>query len=143
MQLPKNREYKLKFYLNAKHYIIIGSEQGEIHPHTWEIQLHFGLPKSLFIEFTTIEKKIDSYFQKYQNRILNEVEPFDSIIPTLENMTDYFTEKCAEIIESVGGFLYSVETAETPTRSYCVTLDKPNNDYEIETIVDGIVKQHG
>ena len=33
------REYRLKFYLNAKHYIIINGHKGETHPHTWEFTL--------------------------------------------------------------------------------------------------------
>lgn len=38
------REYRLKFYLNAKHYIIINGHKGETHPHTWEFTLSIRYP---------------------------------------------------------------------------------------------------
>ena len=145
MKLSANREYKLKFYLNAEHYVVLNDRRGELHPHTWEIQLYFGMPRTLFREFTDIEKNIELYLKKYQNKILNEVSPFDTIVPTLENMTDCFAEECADIIEQLGGILYSIETAETPTRTYCVTLsdhDSCNNVKTIDSIVDRIVKNH-
>lgn len=145
MKLPANREYKLKFYLNAEHYVILSDNKGELHPHTWEIQLHFGMPRTVFREFTDIEKNIEQYLNKYQNKVLNEISPFDRIVPTLENMTDCFAEDCFNIIEKLGGVLYSIETAETPTRTYCVTLNDYNTDNKkesVESIVERIVKTH-
>lgn len=43
-----------------------------------------------FVQFDAYEKAIDEYFNQYQNHLINEIEPFDHIIPTLENMSDYF-----------------------------------------------------
>lgn len=142
MKLSANREYKLKFYLNAEHYVVLNDKRGEVHPHTWEIQLHFGMPRMLFREFTEIENNINEYFKKYQNKVLNEVSPFDAIVPTLENMSDCFAEECANIIEQLGGVLYSLETAETPTRIYCVTLSDQSNREKIESTVDRIISNH-
>lgn len=116
------REYKLKFYLNAKHYILHEDVVGEIHPHTWEISLHFSIPNSKFVEFSTIEKDVNAYLSKYQNLVINEVEPFDSIIPTLENMTDYFLIDFSKIIEKYQGILFTTEISETPTRTYIARM---------------------
>lgn len=145
MKLSLNvKEYKLKFYLNAKHYIILNDKRGETHPHTWEIQLHFALPRTVFVEFSTIEKAVNQYLKKYQNQVLNEVAPFDTIIPTLENMTDSFAESFSSIIDELGGTLYSVETAETPTRTYVVSLNRKQTDEmpTVNQIVDRIVADH-
>lgn len=145
MKLSDMREYKLKFYLNAEHYVILNDKRGELHPHTWEISLHFGMPRAIFLEFTDIEKNIELYLGQYQNKVLNNTKPFDHIVPTLENMTDCFAEDCANIIEQLGGILYSIETAETPTRTYCVTLYHANAKQDSETIdaiVERIVNSH-
>ena len=118
------REYRLKFYLNARHYIIIGGEKGEVHPHTWEYALNIKFGQDEFVQFSTFEKGIEKYLEKYQNRIVNEVEPFDSILPTLENMADYLAKDMHAIIESVGGILTRVEVSETPTRTYILNLEE-------------------
>jgi 6-pyruvoyltetrahydropterin/6-carboxytetrahydropterin synthase len=143
------REYKLKFYLNAKHYILIDGQKGETHPHTWEIQIYFGLQRNLFIEFGNVEKAINDMLAPYQNRILNDIEPFDLIIPTLENMTDVFAKMFEELLEGMGGKLFSVETAETPTRTYLVRVNNPdrndavteNDRREEDSIADEIVER--
>ena len=116
------REYKIKFYLNARHYIFTDGRPGEIHPHTWEFVLNIKIGRADFTEFKVFEKGINDYLERYQNCIMNEAEPFDAIIPTLENMTDYFADKFFDIIHNIGGQLVKIEASETPTRSYILNL---------------------
>ena len=71
------REYKFKFYLNANHYIIINGKEGETHPHTWEFMVDILMKDEKFIQFDAYEKAIDEYFNQYQNRIINQIPPFD------------------------------------------------------------------
>lgn len=118
------REYRLKFYLNARHYIIINGNKGEVHPHTWEFALNIRFGRNSFVEFNTFEKGIASYLADFQNKVMNEIEPFDTILPTLENMTDYFAEEFYQIIYRIGGILVSIEASETPTRSYILRLSE-------------------
>lgn len=114
------RYYELKFYLNASHYIIINGEKGEEHPHTWEFTLDFSLPREPFVEFGTVEKKIQKYLKPYQNQVLNEKKPFDAILPTVENITDFFAGEFAGILAGFSGRLNRVKASETPTRTYVV-----------------------
>ena len=122
MAVNMYREYRLKFYLNMRHYIIINEVKGETHPHTWEFALDIKFSRNLFVEFNIFEHGISQFLEQYQNKILNEAEPFDSMMPTLENVTDYFAEEFFKIIYSKGGMLTSVEASETPTRSYIVDI---------------------
>ena len=115
MAVKLYREYKIKFYLNMRHYIIINDNKGETHPHTWEFALDIRFGRSSFVEFNIFEKGINDFLEKYQNKVLNEEEPFDAILPTLENVTDYFSEEFYRIIHNIGGMLTSVEASETPT----------------------------
>ena len=55
MAVKLYREYRIKFYLNMRHYIIIDGKKGEIHPHTWEFALDIKFGRSSFVEFNIFE----------------------------------------------------------------------------------------
>jgi 6-pyruvoyltetrahydropterin/6-carboxytetrahydropterin synthase len=129
MSIRIEREYQLKFYLNARRYMINNGVRGDVHPHTWELCLRIRVGRGSFIAFHTFEEAVGGYLSKYQNRLLNEVEPFDEILPTLENITICFAKDLHEIIAELGGRLIRVETSKTPTRSYILDLE----DMEDET----------
>ena len=117
-------EYRFKFYLNASHAIIINGRLGQAHPHTWEYVLNILLPRNEFVEFRVFEKIIEDFFSKYQNQTMNYVEPFDIIVPTLENMAEYFGEQLHRLIAEKGGHLVQIECSETPTRSYIIAYEE-------------------
>ncbi len=131
MEAKVYREYRLKFYLNARHYIIIGKQRGETHPHTWEFALTILINQKEFVQFNIFEQKINEFLSQYQDRILNEVEPFNSVLPTLENMVDHFTRQMYPMIQSVGGQLVYVEGSEGPSRSYILDLRREDDTLEI------------
>ena len=137
MRVMISREYKFKFYLNINHFIIIGGKEGQPHPHTWEFTVHIKKLTTKFLQFNVFEKAIEEYLVPYQNKLLNSVEPFDRIVPTLEHVSDYFGEQFQKIIQDIGGELLWMESSETPTRSYVI-------DYqEDEGVCDGLmVKRH-
>lgn len=116
------RTYRLKFYLNAQHYIIMGGKRGETHPHTWEFALTIGMTGHEFVPFSTFEGKVNAFLAPYQNQVLNEVAPFDTVLPTLENLVEEFAEALRSIIAEAGGVLVELEGSEGPTRSYGVRL---------------------
>lgn len=115
------REYRLKSYLNMNHYIIINGKQGQTHPHTWEFVSTIIVAGDDFVEFRTFENLIEEFMEKYQNQILNAIEPFDVIVPTIENVTDQFNNELQKLLWENGGELVSLEGSETPTRSYIVS----------------------
>ncbi len=115
--------YQMKFYLNARHYIWIDGEKGDAHPHTWEFGLTIGIDSRDFVEFSVFERSVNAFLEPYQNQLLNEMAPFDAVVPTLENMTDEFASSFADCIAEAGGTLLRIEASETPTRSYVVEID--------------------
>ena len=117
------REYRLKFYLNARHYVIIGGNKGDIHPHTWELALTIRIGRGSFTQFNTFETSINQFLARYQNKILNECPPFDTVLPTLENLADVLSREFFDRIAEVGGELTFFEASETPTRSYLLDLE--------------------
>ncbi len=115
------REYRLKSYLNMNHYITINGRQGQTHPHTWEFVTTIVVAGDDFVEFRMFEDLIEQFLEKYQNQILNMMEPFDIIVPTIENVTDHFSEELQRLLRKHRGELVSLEGSETPTRSYIVS----------------------
>jgi len=115
------QKYIFKFYLNGSHSIIINGKMGDVHPHTWEIILRVVLQRSEFVEFRVYERVVEDFFSRYQNQTMNEVKPFNLLIPTLENMVEFFGEELRKLLRSKGGELEEIEGSETPTRSYVIS----------------------
>lgn len=131
MAIKLYREYRLKFYLNARHFVIFNGKRGEVHPHTWEYALNIRLGRDSFVEFNVFEKAISSYLEQYQNQTVNDIDPFNSIMPTLENMVDYFGEQFYRIVHDMGGMLMRIEASETPTRSYILDMSEDDGNREL------------
>lgn len=127
MDIKIFREYRLKFYLNARHYIIVNNQQSDIHPHTWEFALTIMIRKKEFVEFNLFEKKVNEFLDRYQDKIINYVPPFDVVMPTLENMVDTLAKKFYVSIKEVGGELVRIEGSEGPSRSYILDLREEND----------------
>ncbi|MCR5626681.1 MAG: 6-carboxytetrahydropterin synthase [Lachnospiraceae bacterium] len=132
------REYRFKFYLNASHYVIFNNKKGEIHPHTWEFAVDILIDRNRYMEFNDFERGITAFIAPYQDRVVNELEPFDLIIPTLESMLDYFAPEIYKIIRDLGGLVIRVEGSETPTRSYIYTFE----DEKVRTAGENLVRSN-
>lgn len=114
------RQYKLKSYLNMNHFIIIDNKPGEVHPHTWELIVSVVSAQSDMTPFTNIERKIETIMDQYQDKLLNECKPFDTLVPTVENAARYFFRLIQDSIIQEGWILMMLEVSETPTRSYII-----------------------
>ncbi len=69
-----------------------------------------------------VEKALEDYLKQYQDHFLNDFAPFDSMNPTLENITEFFLNRMQEILNRLGWVIFCIEVAETPTRSYIISL---------------------
>lgn len=122
--------YRLKNYLNASHFVVFNGRKGNVHPHTWEFSALLVSCTEEVTKFTDIERKISAIFEPYQNKVLNDIAPFDSINPSLENMTEYFIGRIEKAVEGFGYKLVEVEGSETPVRTFGVRIDDsmPSNE---------------
>lgn len=148
------REYRFKFYLNANHYIIIDGKEGQKHPHTWEFMVSIAIDRKKFVMFNEYEREIEKFFDQYQNCLMNEKEPFNRIVPTIENMAEYFVWEINDIVQKLGGHLMEFESSETPTRSYVIGMESQHDYMEhlkresdekindiISTVIDDVIKE--
>lgn len=115
------KQYKYKFYLNLNHSVEVSGKRGEIHSHTWEIAMGIAVVTEKQVIFSDIEKKVNSLLDKYQDKYLNSIAPFNDMDPTLENVCDYLYGVIAGELQKKGWMLLSMEMSETPTRIYHVS----------------------
>ena len=134
-------QYKFNFYLNASHAIYIDGKLGASHPHTWEIIIRTIKSQKEFVMFNEVENKIEQFLGKYQNRYINDFEPFDAMNPTLENITSYFLEQLEDLLEQLGWIVFYIEVSETPTRSYVISRVENNiiSDLQQKNMVEDII----
>ena len=118
----KYSQYRFKFYINASHAIYIDGVLGQAHPHTWEIMLYTLKMREDFIAFDAIEKQIEGYLQQFQDKYINQIEPFTTINPTLENIARYLKEELQKLLFEKKWLLLSIEVGETPSRSYIIDI---------------------
>lgn len=114
------RQYKLKSYLNMNHFIIIDDKPGEVHPHTWELIVSVISAQTDMTPFVNIERQIEKILEQYQDKLLNDCKPFDTVVPTVENAAKYFFRLIQDNIIQDGWILMMLEVSETPTRSYII-----------------------
>jgi 6-pyruvoyltetrahydropterin/6-carboxytetrahydropterin synthase len=124
------RYYRLKNYLNASHFVVFNGIKGEVHPHTWEFSALLYSTGNEITKFTDTEKAIRSIFDPYQNKVINDLKPFDEIVPSLENITEYFVKRIQEAVKPFGYRLVEFEGSETPVRTYGVLLENRNMSIE-------------
>lgn len=119
--IPKN-QYKFNFYLNASHAIYIDGTRGEVHPHTWEIVLHVAKMSSGLVLFNQVEKKVEEFLRQYQSQVMNDFEPFTTVNPTLENLTEFLLDSLQKELNPLGWMIFMIEVSETPARTFVMSL---------------------
>lgn len=124
------RYYRIKSYLNASHYVIFDGKKGETHPHTWEFVTTVYTAGDNIYKFSGPEKAIVKVFEKYQNQVLNDIAPFEELVPSLENITEYFASQISQAVLPFDFRLRRFEGSETPVRTYGVRFP------EVKDIVD-------
>ncbi len=143
------RYYRIKAYLNASHFVVFDGKKGDTHPHTWEFVATVYTTSNNIIKFTEPEKMIMKVFESYQNQVMNEIEPFNAIIPSLENMTEYFAKQIAEAVKPIEYHLRRFEGSETPVRTYGVRfpeaegIEDENDADEVEAAIGRLEKGIG
>ena len=123
------KQYKYKFYLNMNHSVEIEGQRGLVHSHTWEIAMAIAMGDTEIVRFSEIEKYISMMLQKYQDKYLNDIPPFNVINPTLEDTCNYLFELFSKELREKGWLLLGMEMSETPSRVYQVTGIHPEDDF--------------
>ena len=117
-----NYNYKFHLYINARHLVELDGVQSSIHPHTWEIGLLIKVNKDDFLNFTFFEKALEDYLKIYDGKYLNDVESFQGLNPTVENIGKVLFEGVSHLLKDEDLILTRLEISENPTRTYIIEV---------------------
>jgi 6-pyruvoyltetrahydropterin/6-carboxytetrahydropterin synthase len=115
--------YRFNFYLNARHSVIFDGKASNVHPHTWEVVVKFGLETTEIINFTYFERELEKYFLNYEGKYLNELTSFNNSNPTMENIGKVLYEDIKRLINNRNMYFSTLEISENPTRTYIIQAE--------------------
>ena len=133
-------QYQYKFYINANHYVEIQGKKGAPHPHCFELAIEIvSLEKTVEVaSFTSIEKVIENIIEPYQDKLINEIAPFDKVSPTVENMCIIFKTVIDKELLKLGWKLLAISLSETPSRSFVITVEQT---FDSDVTYEDVIKQ--
>lgn len=112
--------YRFKFYLNARHSVFFDGKTSAVHPHTWEVVVNFGTKTTETVNFSDFEKELEKYFLNYEGKYLNELQSFEGVNPTMENIGKVLYEYIKRLINNKNMYFCCLEISENPTRTYII-----------------------
>ncbi|URZ17217.1 6-pyruvoyl-tetrahydropterin synthase-related protein [Clostridium felsineum] len=136
--------YIYKFKLNASHSVLINNKRGTVHAHTFIISLRVKVYYDTFLLYNKMERVVEDYLKRYEEKELNKVEPFNKIEPTLENIGNVLFEEFTKVFDKKKVQLIKLEISETPSRVYVVNSyskkDKKRHENKVKKVIlDGIL----
>lgn len=112
--------YKLSYYLNAQH--SFDNQRCSMHSHTFVISLYLeDQRKNDFIDFHLADSLVNYYLGQFRGQYLNEIAPFDKMIPTIENLGSVFYEHLKDNLREYGYDLIQIDISENPIRVYSIS----------------------
>jgi queuosine biosynthesis protein QueD len=109
----------VKDHFDAAHYLYdYPGECRNLHGHTWDIEVSVESSQlcelGMVYDFALLKRDLKAVLARYDHKYLNEIEPFDSISPTAENLARIIFEELAEKISQEGVTVTEVAVWESP-----------------------------
>ena len=109
----------VKDHFDAAHYLYdYPGECRNLHGHTWDIEVSVESTElcelGMVYDFALLKKDLKAVLARYDHKHLNEIEPFNSISPTAENLARIIFEELSEAIVQSGVIVTEVAVWESP-----------------------------
>lgn len=126
---------KLSLFVNARHFVTFGGKAGPVHAHSWQIELEVMVPQdSETVEFAAISHNVSEALKLFDDIVLNDIPPFNTIQPTTENIAMYFYNLIEDVLIRLELGLAKLILWETPTRGIQVSSRNAIFDSSFDTI---------
>lgn len=121
LETQPNDKYRIRIHgiFESAHYLYNyypdGSDE-ELHGHTWEAEVFLDshrLNNGISVDFLDIRKAFDQLMIDLDHVCLNEIEPFDKVNPTAENLANYIYQHIKGEIAQ-GAICHEVRVWEGP-----------------------------
>ena len=91
---------------------------ARLHGHNWQVEVSVCSEvldeNGIAIDFRDIKKQTNLVVKRLDHQYLNEIEPFDVLNPTAENIAKYFFDEIALLISNKDIKVKEVTIWETP-----------------------------
>lgn len=102
---------------SAAHAIVLRGIREPLHGHNWHVTLKVGAPSldqdGLVCDFHDIERNLRNVTDRFHNRNINDIPPFDQSNPTAENIAHHIGTAIAGTLPE-GVHLISCAVTEAP-----------------------------
>lgn len=115
----RHEAYLYHITFNAMHNLV-PEEPKKMHAHTFCVGIYVIEEQEEHLIFENSENILHRYFNRYQGIRLNELSPFNEIVPTLENMGEVFYWDLKPIFKRNGMNLLLLEMGDSPISTYCI-----------------------
>lgn len=120
----------MSFFLNAKHRVELSGTSSVAHNHSWRLETEFrarflGASETPAVEFADLEQAVRSILRPYEARYLNDVPPFNRVVPMTENIARFLYGAIRDAAAVHGVDLIKVTLWEGPTKGVTVNTGLP------------------
>lgn len=117
-------QYKFKFYINAG----INDNYNYLHAHKWEVVLYAIREINEKTPVLEVESLILNYVERYNDSVLNNIEPFNNVSPNIENIGSVLFIHISHLLAGTSWEVTSLEISEHPSITYIInSLDDLDN----------------
>lgn len=116
-------KYILKYFLNAKHYVVFNGEKSIVHPHNWQLELNIILNHNEILSYKLIDGYIEGILESFDGKILNEHVEFIGREATTEELGRVLWKMVSEKVESMECHLETLKISENASRTFAIERD--------------------
>ncbi len=113
-------------FFNARHEVALDGASSPVHSHSWRVQCEikgdFDEATGVLVPFAAVKRILQTAVEGYNDTLLNEVQPFDRVQPTSENIAATLYRKLARAVQPMPARLVALSVWESPTS--CITYSE-------------------
>lgn len=97
-------ELTVKSHFDAAHHLYdYPGECRNLHGHTWDVEVTVAGEEldgiGIVYDFKSLKSDLAQVLGRYDHVLINEVEPFDTISPTAENLARVICERLQQVVD--------------------------------------------
>lgn len=115
-------ELSLDTFFNAQHFVVMQGHQGPVHSHSYRLRIRcrgesLSDDDNVLVGYRAVRTRVEQVVGAYNDRLLNDLPPFERLQPTTEILAAVLFQQIAWIMRKLPVHLISVTVWESPTES--------------------------
>ncbi len=126
-QIKGTYQLNLGCFFNAAHQVTMRDEVGELHRHSYHLRVvaeadSLILDDQVVVPYEALRRLIDEIASAYENTVLNQLPPFQTIQPTTENLVAVISHQLLHLSKDIPIRIVEVSLMESPTQGVSFRL---------------------